>query len=951
MKRLLVATLAAASLLPASALHCAPTKPTSTDRAARQVDPDRLSAALDGLVQSGALVGVSALVFEDGREAYFGAFGQADREAQRPMARNTLVQIFSMTKPLTGVALMTLFEAGKFRLDDPVAKYAPEFANLRVYAGSDAKGEPVYEAPHRAVTIRDLMRHTAGLVGGGDDTTPVGALFRAADPMNPSNTLAEMAKRLGTVPLLYQPGTRWLYGPSVDVQAFLVERISGEPFDRFLRKHIFDPLRMNDTRYVLQAGDRDRLAAVYERSEDGALTRIPDERAYEFNGKDWPLKPGGWGLVSTLDDYMRFARMLLNDGQLDGTRILSAASVRLMRTNAMPAEVTDRSWLPTKGQVGFGIDFAVRIAPPASADESSGAVGEFFWDGAANTLFWVDPQNDIAAVLFTQYRPFGKVALHKVFRDAVYHGNKSASAPVPAAAASQKAYRNPVLFADYSDPDVIRVGSDYYLVASSFHFSPGIPVLKSQDLVHWSIVGHALATLDFDPKYDLPGPVGFTDAAQRVRFDAQMGHRYGAGVWAPAIRFHQGRFYVYFATPTEGVFMVSAQHAEGPWDVPVKVIAQAGLEDPCPFWDDDGNAYLVHSKVGAGPLILHRMSADGKSVLDAGKVIVEDRERLPVLEGPKFIKRNGFYYLFAPYGGVGEGPQAELRSKDIHGPYEARTVLAKGTTEVQAPHQGGYVETPSGEGWFMHFNSTGGYGRIVHLQPVRWQDDWPIMGELLPETTIGQPVASHAMPDVGRVFAPVYPQSSDEFSDGTLGLQWEWNHNPVDTHWSLTQRRGYLRLKALPATDLVSARNTLTQVHQGSASQTTARVDVTGMTDGQKAGLGMLQLQPSWIGVTQTDGQRYLTYASAGVETRGPAVTGTSLQLQTTVGDQIIRHSYSLDEGKTFVPFGGEAQLRFSWWKGSRPALFTFSTAAPPSAGGYVDIDWMHVRQLSPARS
>lgn len=533
-------------------------------------------------------------------------------------------------------------------------------------------------------------------------------------------------------------------------------------------------------------------------------------------------------------------------------------------------------------------------------------------------------------------------------RFSLFFASLAVAASCIAAPSSPPTYRNPVLFADYSDPDAIRVGNDYYLVASSFHYSPGLPVLKSKDLVHWSIIAHALPRLDFDPRYDLPGPVEFDDATARVRFNWGEGHRYSSGVWAPSIRHHAGRFYIYFATPTDGIFMVSAKHAEGPWDAPVAVIAGPGYEDPCPLWDDDGQAYLVHSKVGAGPLILHRMSADGKSVLDDGKVIVEDRERLPVLEGPKFIKRNGYYYILAPYGGVGEGPQAAMRSKDIYGPYEIRTVLAKGNTEVQAPHQGGYVETPAGQGWFLHFNATGGYGRIVHLQPVRWENDWPVMGELLPGAEVGQPVMEHAMPQVGGVFKPVHPQDSDEFTSRTLGLQWEWNHNPDDARWSLSERRGYLRLKASRSPNLVSAHNTLTQIHQGAASQLTTRIDVSGMVDGQKAGFGMFQVQPSWIGVVQEGGQRFVTYSFAGVEARGPRLTATTLQLRTTTDtQQMIHHAYSLDEGKTFVPLGGEAKMRFSWWKGSRPMLFTFNTIAD---AGRIDVDWVHVTQISPPR-
>ncbi len=402
----------------------------SVAHGAGELDKAKIDAALSGFIASRALVGVSALVYEDAREAYFGAFGQADREAGKPMTRDTLVQIYSMTKPITGVALMTLYEAGKFQLDDPLSKYASEFANLRVYAGLDTHGEVVYEAPRRPVTIRDITRHTAGFYAGTDHM-PVGEIYRAVDPTNKSNTLAEEARKLGALPLLFQPGSRWLYGPSVDVQAFLVERLSGMPFDQYLEQRIFKPLGMKNTRYVLRAQDRARIAAIYDWHEDGTLSRETDAEALEFNGRDWPLKPGSFGLVSTLDDYMRFARMLQNGGELDGKRILTPETVRLMATNAMPAEVTDTSWLPSKGSVGFGIDFAVRIRPPANAQEASGAVGEFFWDGAADTLFWVDPKNKLTAVLFTQYRPFGKVPLHKAFRDAVYSSIPEALAHQP----------------------------------------------------------------------------------------------------------------------------------------------------------------------------------------------------------------------------------------------------------------------------------------------------------------------------------------------------------------------------------------------------------------------------------------------------------------------------------------------------------------------------------------
>jgi CubicO group peptidase (beta-lactamase class C family) len=393
------------------------------------VDPAAIDSALKGVVDARNVIGVSALVYERGKEAYFGAFGLADRENNKPMARDTIVQIFSMTKPITGVALMQLYERGKFELDAPLAVYAPEFANVQVYAGLDANGQPKYEPPKRPITVRDVLRHTAGLNGDGAPDA-VKAIYRQIDPRSFNNALPEVVAKLAKVPLAYQPGTQWKYSDAVDVQAFLVQKFSGIPFDEYLKLHIFRPLGMTTTRYTIRRSDADwgRLAAMYTRNDDGTFTRQSDEEAYGYNSADWPLKSGSFGLVSTLDDYMKFARMLLGGGKLDRARILKPETVKLMATDAMPKEVTDKIWLPSKGQVGFGIDFAVRIAPPKDANESSGAVGEFFWDGAASTLFWVDPKNDIAAVLFTQMRPFDKVHLHKTFRDAVYRNDPLALA-------------------------------------------------------------------------------------------------------------------------------------------------------------------------------------------------------------------------------------------------------------------------------------------------------------------------------------------------------------------------------------------------------------------------------------------------------------------------------------------------------------------------------------------
>ena len=394
------------------------------------VDPARIDAALKGLTDSGKLVAASALVTQDGKEAYFGAFGMADREAGTKMTRDTIVSIYSMTKPITGTALMTLWEEGKFRMDDPVAKYIPELAGVKVYAGKDASGAPILVAPNRAMTIRDVARHTAGLTYCGNDNLPeLKAGCDAADPLAVHHTLDDFAKALASLPLEYQPGEKWRYSFGVDVQALLVQRISGKPFAAYVQEKILKPLGMKDTGFFVPEDKRARLAAIYNWVGEGQFVRKPDDRSIQLNTGHYPMTPGGYGLTSTLDDYSRFARMLLNGGELDGVRILKPATVKLMSTSVLDPAVTDRSWLPSKGTVGFGIDFAVRTDPPQAPDEAAGEVGEFFWDGAAYTLFWVDPKNKLTAVFFTQYQPFGKVKAHAAFRAAVYQGVDPSALP------------------------------------------------------------------------------------------------------------------------------------------------------------------------------------------------------------------------------------------------------------------------------------------------------------------------------------------------------------------------------------------------------------------------------------------------------------------------------------------------------------------------------------------
>ena len=378
----------------------------------------RIDLMLKSFVDSSKVMGLSALIFEKGKEVYYNAAGYADREANIPMNRNTIVRIFSMTKPIVGVALMTLYEKGLFQLDDPLYKYAPEFANMKVFGGVDANNNPILEPVKRPITIRDITRHTAGFGAGGNSV--LAAMNRKADVMNPNNTLSEMAKRLASLPLAFHPGDQWAYGPSVDVQAYLVEKLSGKPFDQYLKETIFDPLKMMHTGYYVPESERKNFAAVYIRSNEGKLTRMPDSSANKLYTQHWTLKQGGQGLTSTIDDYMKFAQMLVHKGQLNNVRILKPETVKLMATNHLSDTISKRMWLPDRGQMGFGIDFGVRTAPPKTKEENNGIVGEFFWDGAMSTLFWVDPVNELTAVLFTQLQPYDKVKLHNSFRDAVY---------------------------------------------------------------------------------------------------------------------------------------------------------------------------------------------------------------------------------------------------------------------------------------------------------------------------------------------------------------------------------------------------------------------------------------------------------------------------------------------------------------------------------------------------
>lgn len=336
-------------------------------------------------------------------------------------------------------------------------------------------------------------------------------------------------------------------------------------------------------------------------------------------------------------------------------------------------------------------------------------------------------------------------------------------------------YRNPIIYADYSDPDVVRVGDDFYLVASSFTDTPGLPILHSHDLVNWTIIGHALKNVPH-PRYAEVQP--------------------GCGVWAPAIRFHAGKFWIFFPTPDEGIYVITAENPAGLWSEPHLLQAGRGLIDPCPLWDDDGKAYLVHAYAGSRAGIKHRlrvcpMAPDASRLLGEGQIVFHEPEKHPTLEGPKFLKKDGWYYILAPAGGVETGWQVVLRSKNIYGPYEDKIVLAQGSTEINGPHQGALVDTADGAWWFIHFQDAGVYGRILHLQPVTWRDGWPLMGKVN-ANGCGEPFLNHKKPLANQ--PPAIPVTSDEFVASKLGLQWQWHANHRDGWYSLDARKNWLRL-------------------------------------------------------------------------------------------------------------------------------------------------------------
>ena len=510
-------------------------------------------------------------------------------------------------------------------------------------------------------------------------------------------------------------------------------------------------------------------------------------------------------------------------------------------------------------------------------------------------------------------------------------------------------YTNPVINADYSDPDVICVGDDYYLTASSFQCIPGLPILHSKDLVNWEIIGYALKELKPHEVFDKPA--------------------HGMGVWAPSIRHHNGEFYIYWGDPDYGVFMVKTKDPSGEWEEPVCVIPGTGMIDTTPLWDDDGRCYLVNGWANsrsrfASVLTVRELNAEGTKAI-GDPVIVYDGNGTEnrTCEGPKFYKRDGWYWIMCPAGGVPTGFQLAMRSKSPYGPYECKKVLAQGTTNVNGPHQGGWVHTAQGEDWFMHFQDKEAYGRVVHLQPVTWKDNWPVMGKVPAKGYCGEPVTTYRKPKSASTTV-VNPVESDEFNSPTLGKQWQWHANYDQKHGMPTAfgtMRIYTYNQEEDAT-LWTLPNLLLQKTPADRFTATAKLRVTSKEQNQLGGIVMMGLDYSALVVRRVgDGfqLQQLTCAKAdrgGKETAKVLATlkptaeddidyqpakHIDIYLRMMVNDSKCRFAYSLN-GKSYKEVGDEFQMREGKWIGAKMG-FVAEEFNKKSNRGWVEADWFRV--------
>ena len=513
-------------------------------------------------------------------------------------------------------------------------------------------------------------------------------------------------------------------------------------------------------------------------------------------------------------------------------------------------------------------------------------------------------------------------------------------------------YVNPIIHADYSDPDVVAVGNDFYMTASSFNCIPGLPILHSKDLVNWEIVGHALD--------ELP-PAGYFSEP-----------RHGKGVWAPSIRHHDGEFYIYWGDPDYGIYMVKSADPAGKWSKPHLVKAGKGLIDTCPLWDDDGHAYLVNGWAGSragfnSVLTMWEMTPDGRELIGNPVLVFDGNDGVnKTVEGPKLYKRDGWYYILAPAGGVATGWQMAMRSRSPFGPYESRTVMAQGNSDINGPHQGGLVDTQNGESWFIHFQDKAVYGRVVHLNPVEWRDGWPVIGTDPDRDGCGEPVTRYRKPDVGGTYPVCTPQESDEFDSARLGLQWQWHANYHPT-FGMASELGFMRIYGYGISNNFSnfweVPNLLLQKFPAPAFTATAKLKVSAKADGSQSGLIVMGNDYARLTVEKC-GERFALRlytcrnAEKGtseemteiaiLEPTGRFGDGSYLtfereiHLRVTVAEGgICTFAYSTD-GRKFRK-AGEVSFTVSQgkWIGAKAGLFSIQPSDVDR--GWVDADWFRI--------
>ncbi len=485
-------------------------------------------------------------------------------------------------------------------------------------------------------------------------------------------------------------------------------------------------------------------------------------------------------------------------------------------------------------------------------------------------------------------------------------------------------YVNPILPADYSDLDCIRVGKDYYAMSSTFQYSPGVIILHSKDLVNWKIAGHVVNDLN--------------QISPELNWDKM--NKYGRGIWAGAIRYHDKKFWVYFGDPDAGYFMSTAKKVEGLWEPLHCVLKEKGWDDCCPFWDDDGQGYLVGSNFSDGYKIhLFKMTPDGKElIMESDKVIYQSKGS----EANKLYKINGMYYhFFSEVRSNGRAVMME-RSKNIYGPYTEVKQLSHPQKQFNEPNQGGIVQTKKGSWYFLTHHGTGDWsGRVMSLLPVTWVDGWPIIGEV-GKDKIGSMVWLGKIPVKNKKIITL--QTSDEFNSSTFGAQWEWNYQPRSDKLSLTEKPGCLRLYAFPPIEknnILKAGNTLTQrTFRTPANEVIIKLDISGMADGQKAGLSHFgSPNYSTLGVVCEGASKTLEFNVKGIITAGPGIDGNNVWLKSTWGlDGVSQYFYSTD-GSNFISFGKLYQLMWGSYRGDRIAIYNYNNKGDE---GFIDVDFFH---------